>query len=584
MAFKSRDLLDQLADLQLALEGYSLQQLSVEEASALKRSFEQFRSQFEDKLWRTPTETRAGAGKPATPEMREADSLITAVSHDIRIPLNSIQGYSDLLLEESLDPTQRRHVEAIRSASQTLCGILDELLLFSRLKSGEEGAVAVPFDPRSVLLEASDFAKMLLKGKPVEFRCDIPEELPETLTGDPSKLKRILLNLLENAAKYVSGGHVSLSARAVSRGGHCTLWLEVSDSGIGIPKGELPHIFKPYYQAKQRGETAGQGHGLGLSIVKKLIEQQGGSIEVASEEGSGSAFQLQLPYTYKRKGVDGKSAVKEDQQPYGRELQGVRVLFFEDNPMNAALMRARLERWGCMVFHAQRVPLGIQLLEREAIDLVLMDLRMPQMDGFQAARRIRSHGQQRIQGIPILAVTADFSAVDKEHLGKSGIDGVLLKPYDPRELHVEMVRLCRERPPAGALPKGEDRPEAATAAGETLLTLDYLEAECMGNIEMLRDMVRMLRGNLLEFVGRMKVHLQEEDYAAITEASHKMISGLKMVQANKHLALAQEIHYLASLEGTMQRIASAYGEFMEGYPELENSLDRELDKRTNKGR
>ena len=584
MAFKSRDLLDQLADLQLTLEGYSLQQLSVEEANALKKSFEEFRDQLESRLWNPKGSSRQDITGTPSLHSGDAEALIAAVSHDIRIPLNGIKGYTDLLLEGPLDPRQKQYVEVIHSASRTLCSILNELVLFSRLKDGSEDAVRIVFSPEALLNEAAQFARMLLKDKPVTVESDFSQGLPDRIAGDPSKLLRILMNLLENAAKYVHTGKVKLSARAVRKHGLCTLVLEVSDSGIGIPGDELPHIFKPYYQAKQEGSTAGQGHGLGLSIVKKLVEQQDGRIEVRSLEGRGSTFKVQLPYSCDDRALPGESGAEEDRFAGGKDLQGVRVLLFEDNPMNATLMIARLEQWGCTVHQASRVPLGIKVLEEEPIDLILMDLRMPQMDGFQATRRIRTHKAPEIRRIPVLAVTADFTAAESEQYRDSGIDDVLLKPYDPRELHTKMARLCRPGPPTvtNGLKSG---PVGGNHNSEQqVLSLDYLVAECMGDMKVLEDMVGMFRNSLLEFAGKMKLFVPQEDYPAIAEAAHKVITGLKMVRAEKLLQLAEEIHQVADSRGPRDRIALAYDQFLCAFPGLLNALEEELDQRKNSGR
>jgi len=579
MGIQSKDLLDQLEDLQLALEGYSLEQLTVEEAKRLKSSFRNFRIQLEEQLWK-PVPGSTVKQKHTNPQSTwDPDGLIAAVSHDIRVPLQTILGFSDLLQEATLPPGKSKYVAYIRSASETLRGITDELAVYSRLKGAPENKVEVPFSPGTLLKEAAVFAEMLVEGKPVVIELVADDKLPETLLGDPSRLNRILMNLLENAAKYVTEGIILLQARTSRSREGCKLDIEIADDGIGIPEAELPFIFKPYYQAKQAGETAGRGHGLGLAIVKKLIEEQNGTIVVQSKEGKGSTFRLELPF----KEVDSASHTPEKNKSpdYGRDLQGVRILVFEDNPFNAELLMTRLQSWGCQVRHADRVPLGLKMLEKQPADLILMDLRMPQMDGFQATRRIRTHQNSAIRAIPVIALTADTAAAESRSPEESGMDGLLLKPYDPRELYAILARFSTEGSAApSAAPLGNTY---VKRSDQGLISLDYLESECLGDEALLLKLVAMFKGNLLEFAGRMKLALLDRDHDAIAEAAHKVLSGLKLVQANFFLNLVEEIYEDAAEGEDISRIKSHYLKFLRHYPMLLQALECELEKRRNNG-
>lgn len=571
MPIQSKDLLEQLADLQLALEGFSFDQLTAREATALKASFEQFRDHLETQLWKPS----AGPGHPAPRQQdqgpQEANSLIAAVSHDIRTPLNGIIGFSDLLREGALSPKQREYAEAIGAASRSMLGMVNELLLYTRMRAGREAVVEVPFRISQILEEAGDFVKRSLGQREVVFKTAISPHLPEVLVGDPSKLSQVLLNLFGNAVKYVSRGEITLEVKALRNPDDCILSFVIRDTGIGIPADELPHIFKPYYQARQTPEAAGAGHGLGLSIVKKLIEQQGGRIGVESTVGSGTLFRFELPYKIGRSRELPEKPAKE---PGRCQLQGARVLVFEDNPLNQKLLETRLKGWGCKVFHALKVPFGIRLLADQPIDLILMDLRMPEMDGFEAARRVRSHPSKGVGSIPIIAVTADFTAADSDRFRRSGINDLILKPYSPEELYSKMAaHYPRGKAGDQALTTVEKRPTGA------MVSLEDLEKECMGNRQLLADLVGLLRNNLLEFAGRIKIHLGQNDHGAIRDAAHKIKPGLKMIRATSLLLLVESIYEVASLERDLGQIHRAYRDFLALYPQVEQALEAELNRR-----
>ncbi|MEJ2162413.1 MAG: response regulator, partial [Robiginitalea sp.] len=264
------------------------------------------------------------------------------------------------------------------------------------------------------------------------------------------------------------------------------------------------------------------------------------------------------------------------------ELQGARILVFEDNPINAELLESRLQSWGCLVRLADRVPVGLRILEQHPVDLILMDLRMPQMDGFQATNLIRTHKNPAICRIPVIALTADFMAVENQNIRELGLDSVLLKPYDSQELYTIMSTLCRQDASRVSSP-GAMRNDRGIRSKEGLICLNYLESECVGDADLLSKLVIMFKGNLLEFAGRMKLCLLQEDHAGIAEAAHKILSSLKLIQATFFLNLVEEIYREASEGGKIIRINSIYLKFLRHYPMLVKALECELEKRKHNG-
>jgi len=578
MRITSKDLLDQLADLQLTLEDYSFEQLNVEEARALKSYFDTFRNHLEEKIWNPRAGIPTTPSEGVTTSSGDTPGMIASVSHDLRNPLNAILGFTDLLNVTDLDADQQQYLQAIQVASRSSLEIVEELLQFSRLKAGAESPVSIAFSPLDILREVRLYIRTLLRTTSVNFELFVEGVLPEALVGDPSKLRRILLNLLENAIHYTDKGTIALVVNATTLKEGVALEFEVSDTGSGIPRAELPHIFKPYYQAGLDSKARRVGHGLGLSIVSKLLGELKGSIEVKSREGKGTTFRFRIPYALEQTG-EPRRLTEKPGPGSGGELKGASVLVFEDNPLNQKLLESRLEKWGCTVFTASRVPEGMRLLQREAIDLVLMDLRMPLMDGYQATRRIREHKSASVRNIPIIALTADVSAADGEAFRQSGMDDLLLKPYEPESLLATLTHWIR-RAASGKDAREfrcEPLPEWSEEPG--LVSLDYLEGECMGDHRMLADLVQLFRNNLLEFAGRMKFYLKEGDLSAIQASTHKVQSGLKLIGAAQLLKAVQAIDRAATELKDLGQAACAYEEFLDLYPLVEEALQREMDKR-----
>ncbi len=565
MPVKPKDLLHQLAELQSALDGFSFDHLNTREARELKGSFEAFRQQLESRIW-NPDATAAQPAATTLPSATdEASMLIATVSHDIRTPLNGILNFTELLEESGLQPEQAQYLGAIRTASHTLLEILNELLEYSKLNAGLDTPQQIPFSPEQVFQQVSYLCRTLIVDGEVKYGLHLQSKLPQTLLGDPSKLSQVLMNLLGNAIKFVRKGRIDLIVRAQRSGNTCRLYLEVADTGPGIPEAELPVIFEPFRQAGNSVENGKKGVGLGLSIVKKIIERQQGTISVESRVGKGTSFRFELEYQVpelQKEAVQPPAAAEE------KPLSGYRVLIFEDDPLNRRMMETRLASWGCVVFSAHQPAYGLGLLQQELIDAVLMDLRMPEMDGYQVSRRIRE--DSRSAHIPIIAVTAHFTGDDRYKCREAGIDEVLLKPFAAEELRTLLLEKRKE---------GSGRRTIPTAGTETPSenwTLDGVWKECMGDLDMLEELTRLLKNNILEFFGKMKLHIANSDYAQIAAAAHKLKAGLKLIEANDWLEYVANMMARARQGRELLAIESDYEKMRLAYPQRERQLDMEL--------
>ena len=299
---KPKNLLNQLAELENALQNFSFEELSTADAKRLKTSFDNFRDQLEGRIFGEvpaqlpPNQPEADETTVEQRENREA-RLIATVSHEIRTPLSGIVGFADLLGESELNEEQYEQVNAIRAASKNLMDIINELLEYSKILAGLEHFDAVTFNFTDLIKETVYLCQSLKKDKEIYLKMDQDPLIPEILIGDPAKLNQVLLNLIGNSMKFVETGGITLNINLIKEKEN-KVWIEfvVSDTGIGISEEDLKHIFDSFRQANQEIFSRYGGTGLGLSIVRQIIDKLGGELEVTSRIHVGSTFRFTLPY------------------------------------------------------------------------------------------------------------------------------------------------------------------------------------------------------------------------------------------------------------------------------------------------
>lgn len=579
-SLKSKDLLSHLSNLESKLSDFSFEELTTEEAATLRKTFLSFRAQVEAQVF--------GEKMPITlpkktlpPEAPSAEGMLVAnVSHEIRTPLNGIIGFTDLLKESQLTKLQQNHVNAIQSASRTLLDIINELLEYSKLSAGLEQFESVHFNFYSVIRDVAYLCNTLILEKNVTLEVDVDPQIPEVLIGDPSKLSQILLNLMGNAIKFVEKGEIRLGVAQLKAAKEEVLMeFEVSDTGIGIPEEKLEHIFDSFRQAESDTFAKYGGTGLGLSIVKKIIENLNGTITVSSTLGVGTTFTFSIPYGKgKESQKPGKQNPKGRQKGVKEQLKGLRILVFEDNLLNQRLIEQRLKTWECKPYITDNPHYGLGVLEKNHFDLILMDLRMPVMNGFEVTQKIRSHKTEAIRSIPIIALTADFTIRDKEQCATSGINDYILKPYAPEEL---MQKLLDNKKGIAALDVNaivQHTPEIQSSEEDTVLDLSGLLEDCGGDLDLLEELIRLYKQNALEFIGNVKLHLKNEDFEGLEFATHKIKSGLAMMQTYGLRKIAVQMHNCSKTEKDLTQIQSLYERFLKEYPMVERTMERELKK------
>ncbi|MEA1785324.1 ATP-binding protein [Arenibacter sp. GZD96] len=589
----SHQLLACIVEVEKELSGFSVAELSTLDAQIVKNAFDDFKCILQSKIAGHKSEStqpllKAPLGEKDSHNLGQQEmkpeTLIAHVSHDLRTPLNGIIGFTDLLDETPLNEVQQGHVKAIRSASHHLLEVINELLAYSRLSSGKEKLAMIDFNLEGILQNVTFLCNTLILNKKVSIALEIDPNIPAVLQGDPSKLSQILLNLLGNAIKFVNEGtiHVNVQWMHQKDGIH---WLafEVKDTGIGIATDQLQNIFNAFSQAEENTFEKYGGYGLGLHIVHQLITQLRGKIAVRSTLGVGTTFTFQLPFAKAKKAlIHAQEQQKEiATNAHLNTVKGMRILVFEDNILNQRLIAERLKSWGCKVHITDQLNYGLTVLKNSSIDLILMDLRMPEMDGFEVTRRIKECGISGASEIPIIALSADFSGNDKARCGAVGINDFILKPYSAPQLVSKIAHLKRISAQQKGVSKSKNAIPRNTQQGKERIHLRPLLAECMGQIDLMEELIKLFQQNVLEFIEKTKNHLEKKDFKGIEFAAHKMKPGLLMMQLNGLHQKMIAIHQNAKEKTDISGIALLYQEFVAAYPIAENAIHFEIERLKN---
>lgn len=581
---KSKDLLSQLTRLEHTLNNFSFEELTATEASHLKKSFQTFKVSLENKIL-TPSsilgadenilfEEESKTKKVNKAKSSNADELVAKVSHEIRTPLNGIIGFTDLLKEDKLTEKQLDRVNAIQTASHSLMEIINELLQFSKLSAGLAKFESIDFNLKNVIDNVMYLCETLVTEKNITLKTTIDNEIPEVLIGDPSKLSQILLNLVGNAIKFVEDGTVHLKIKIKKqKGDHFQLAFFVTDTGIGIAENQLPYIFDSYKQAKLGiGST-----GLGLTIVKQIIETLNGNITVSSQLGVGTTFEFILGYTTGNISKTSKVATEQQNNSDKKEsIRDMRILVFEDNSINQKLITQRLKSWHCKTYVTDNALYGLNLLETNHIDLVLMDLKMPNMNGFEVTQLIRKSESEAVRTIPIIAVSADFSYQDKVQCKTHNINDFILKPYSPDELLNKIVKNKSRKKTTLSIESKRIIPAMDVYSDATKINLSIILEDCLGQMNILEELVLLYKQNVLEFIGILKFNLENEDLSEIEFAAHKLKSGLAMMQSNSLYNIVNRIQHICKGNGDKKHLKFLHRCFIEEYPLVEAAINEQI--------
>ena len=475
--------------------------------------------------------------------------FMSNMSHEIRTPMNAIIGLTDLLLEKPLEEESIGSLKRISYSAKNLLTLINDILDFSKIEAGKLPIEFINFNIRQLFNEHIQSIDLKAEEKGLRLLHSVDSEIPSFLVSDPLRLNQVLLNLTSNAIKFTDSGTVSLSIHLLERDDDkVKLRFSVEDTGIGIRPEKLETIFDSFTQADVNITRKYGGTGLGLSITKKLIELQGGTITVDSEIGQGSTFTFELPF---RVSESSKlTVVKPEEEPSTRELSGRKMLLVEDNLINQFVAEQLLKSWEIEVEKAMNGLEAVEILKTAQFDAILMDIQMPEMDGFGATQVIRDLQSDILDhAVPIIAVSADVFPETQEKAVRVGMNDFITKPIDQDELYQVLLKNCREMPNIDSAEAHEaQQPEKEATLpmsdphSQGILNLDFIKENISDDPDFIRELLQIFKASNGVDMKEFTAASESDDLARLRGISHKLKSSFRSV------GLAETASILESIE------------------------------------
>lgn len=409
------------------------------------------------------------------------EQFLANISHEIRTPINGIAGMANLLGQNPSPEERESYLNAIRHSAENLKVIITDILDLAAIESGKLKFEHIAFNLKDLLPSLVNTFTYQAKEKNLQVKYSIEEKLNKILLGDPVRLNQILINLISNAVKFTHQGSISIQCtEAKEHRGTSWVKLEVSDTGVGIPEEKLHTIFESFSQADASVTRRYGGTGLGLTIVKQLVELQEGKIHVNSTEHVGSTFSVIIPYE-----IGKVKTITQFTRP-AKNLKDINtsqlnVLLVEDNDINRLYAKSILKNWQCFIDVAENGLVAIEKVKNNYYDVVLMDIQMPVLDGYEATKAIRSMHQNG--KLPIIALTANATQRDVEKCLDAGMNDYLPKPFTPEDLYHKLFKDLRIRPSSRHKSDHPQKPSSNT------YNLDYLRSVSGNNVEFIQEMI-----------------------------------------------------------------------------------------------
>lgn len=566
------------------------QQLTVEieERKLAEQELTKYRDHLEDLIRERTTELTLTMEK-AEAATRAKSAFLANMSHELRTPLTAIIGFADLLFKTELNSGQRNYLDKLRTSSHALLEIINDILDFSKIEAGRFGIETKFFRLRGLLDEIACLFGVQTEEKNFEFIIDTRRGVPAVISGDPFRIRQVLINLAGNAVKFTEAGEIRICVEALEEfDKRPTLKFSVKDTGIGIPEDFIDEVFSPFTQTDASTSRKYGGTGLGLAISKQLVELMGGQIGVRQRASRGSDFFFSIPVEIGEEGMETEYTTTADAEKIAdtSHLKNASVLLVEDHPINRELIANILKNEGIIADIAKNGKEAVEASGEKSYDAILMDIRMPEMDGYEATLRIQKTGNE----VPIIAMTASAMEEDRKKCMEAGMSDYASKPIHPESLIAVLAKWIEkeersetEDQTQADLPPVSDIPEIALRSLASCIDIDEGLRRCKGNNALFFKLLR-------DFVSKnadMTTKIKKAVHGGDTEDARNLAHTLKGLAGNLS---AKALHRKAAeLEAEVEtphpdkkKIGNLINNIEKSFAEMAASI-HEIDKTREKG-
>ncbi len=492
------------------------------------------------------------------------EAFLANMSHEIRTPIHGILNLASIMLNTPLNDDQRRFIEAIKSSADQLHVLINDILDLSKIQADKMTFDKSPFSIRSEVNTLMELFTPSATSKGIALHIEVKPDVPELVNGDSVRFAQVLNNLIGNAIKFTSQGYVSVIIQCAERNErYAVIEGQITDTGIGIPANKINKIFDSFSQAGSDITRKYGGTGLGLSISKRLIELQGGYIHVESTPGKGSTFTFGIPYeialsAHEEQPVIQKTVLEEP------EFQPLHLLVVEDNDVNRIVITKYLKDWNFTYDCASDGLTAIELIERNRYDVILLDVEMPGMKGYDVVKYIRKN--LKLKTLPVIAMTAHANKEEEQKCLQAGMNDYISKPFHPDDLKLIIYSAI-----------GKQKQSASSDSLLSAITdLNYLHQMADGNSEFMRDFISMFLQHAPASLQEIQEGIRQNDWEKVRQAAHKLKPSLSYVGMKQIHGLTARIEDYAKTRTHLDQIPALADEIthacQQAFKELEKFL------------
>ncbi len=472
--------------------------------------------------------------------VKSKQQFLSNMSHEIRTPMNAIIGFTKVILKTDLTAKQKEYLTAIKISGDSLIVLINDILDLAKVDAGKMSFEKTPFKLHLSIKAMLHLFETKIQEKNLILITNYDHEIPDVLEGDPVRLHQIILNLVSNAVKFTNKGTITVNVNLVRQNDKTvTIKFAIEDTGIGIEKNKIADVFENFQQATSETSRLFGGTGLGLAIVKQLVEAQNGKIKVQSRINRGSTFSFLLDFQK----TNAEAVLEPEILEQNTDVKNTKILVAEDMELNQLLMKTLLDDFGFECEIASNGKIAIEKLKEKKYDIVLMDLQMPEMNGFEATRHIR---ETMKLDLPIIALTADVTTIDVEKCKEVGMNDYISKPVDERLLYSKLIGFIKK--PILIIEQKNDGNNITEKI--RYVDLSYLSKLTNSNPKLMSEIISSYLKQTPPLLQTMKQSFKDKDWHLLKASVHKMIPSFAIMGINSEITeIAKKIQeYAFSLE------------------------------------